>query len=409
MTDSGDRTSLDPGPNPLGIVRAWYREPAVTSAPGPNRVDALIVLIGWTGALVETIIREDVTWRPVAFAVAVAVIAVLPWRRTHPLAVAAVAFVPGTVFTLLSAGATEPFGLYAMVVVLLVPYALLRWGSGRDAAIGLGLWVLTWAASVIADATPIGEAIGGFVVLTLPAAAGALVRMRVTVQEERERRARSSEREQLARELHDTVAHHMSAVAVQAQAGRALAATRPEAATEALTVIEEAASRSLVELRTMVRALRSEDGGDRTPLTPHAGLRDIESLADLDRPGLAISVRIDGPRHAVPESVAGAMHRIAQESVTNVVRHARDARHVDVLVQIEAPHGGNGDGIVGPRVILSIENDGRHVDAHRAGDEGFGLIGMRERSMLLGGSLDAGPRTSGGWSVRCTLPLGDER
>ena len=133
-----------------------------------------------------------------------------------------------------------------------------RWGSGRDATIGMA-FVL--GGSVISEllAGDVGDAIASVPFLLLPGAIGATVRYRASSRLREREQITLREREQLARELHDTVAHHVSAIAIRAQAGRALAASRPGAAVEALEVIEDAASRTLTELRAIVGALRDGD------------------------------------------------------------------------------------------------------------------------------------------------------
>ncbi|MEL6891696.1 MAG: sensor histidine kinase [Actinomycetota bacterium] len=405
--DLRDHAARSPRRPVLGSLWASFDEERIEDAPGPRRLDALLVAAGWVGAIVETIFRPDVVWRPVALVAALVAIGALPWRRVHGLAVTVVAFGTMTLGTALSASAEEPFGLYACVLLLLVPYALLRWSSGRHAAIGLGVCVASWVVSVLADPTSVGDAIGGFAFLLLPAAVGALVRARRTVQSEQQRRAQLAERERLARELHDTVAHHMSAVAVQAQAGRTLAATRPQAAVDALAVIEEAASRSLDDLRDMVRSLRSEDASVDAPLTPSAGLAQLDDLTASAPTGVRIEVEVRGPRDAVPDRVGGALHRVAQESVTNAIRHAHRVRRISIDVSIEAPRSSDGEGA--PRVVMTVVDDGTGIDPGRRASPGFGIVGMTERAELLGGTLEAGPTATGGWSVRCVLPLGGGR
>jgi signal transduction histidine kinase len=128
-----------------------------------------------------------------------------------------------------------------MAFLLVVPYSLFRWGSGRDAGIGVGILLLAWLIGITTDPGTVGDAIGGLMVLAFTAALGVAIRtLGALVQREFEE-IKLLEREQLARELHDTVAHHVSAIAVQAQAGQAVAAQRPEVAVETLAVIEETA------------------------------------------------------------------------------------------------------------------------------------------------------------------------
>ena len=175
----------------------------------------------------------------------------------------------------------------------------------------------------------VGELAAGPLLLSLPAALGAAVRYRDSSRLREADQIRLREREQLARELHDTVAHHVSAIAIRAQAGRTLAATRPGAAVEALEVIEEAASRTLTDLRALVGALRDGEDAD---LAPQRGVADIERLAATPGDGPRVDVQLAGDLDDLRPLVGAAIYRIAQESITNAVRHARHATRIDVRV-----------------------------------------------------------------------------
>jgi signal transduction histidine kinase len=184
----------------------------------------------------------------------------------------------------------------------------------------------------------------------------------------------------------------VSAIAVQAQAGRVVAAARPEAALEALAVIEEEAARALDEMRSMVGALRSGDEG--AELRPQQGLRD---LSQLERSGGASGPRVvvtlaDGLGELRP-AVDAACYRLAQEAVTNAQRHARGASQV--TVRVDGDH---------EAVRLHVVDDGLGNASAGVPTPGFGLVGMAERARLLGGTFEAGPRAGGGWVVEATLP-----
>jgi signal transduction histidine kinase len=360
----------------------------------PVRVWRDWVLVGLLvpAAVLEGVLRADVPWRPVAIVLAVALPFTLLWRRTHPLAVVAITF--GAVFavSLASIWTDGPVGLYTMIFIVLLPYSLCRWGSGREATIGLGIIVLAGAVGTAVDYTGAVEAVVGGLFLLFPAAVGASVRYRASSRLRELDQVRLREREQLARELHDTVAHHISAIAIRAQAGRVVAASRPDAALDALGVIEEEASRTLAEMRGMVGVLR--DGGEGPDLAPQRGVADLERLARGvgDRP--RVEVHLSGDLEDLGPSVGAAIYRIAQESITNAVRHARRATRVDVSVAGERDC-----------VRLTVRDDG---DAGLTGrtSAGYGLVGMAERAMLLGGTLEAGPGSDGGWTVTAVLPRG---
>jgi signal transduction histidine kinase len=285
--------------------------------------------------------------------------------------------------------ADEFGGLTTTAVILVIPYALYRWGSGRDGAIGAGVLVAAGIVGLVLDpATQVGDWIGGFIVLSIPVQAGLIVRYRGATRARQIDEAKSREREQLARELHDTVAHHVSAIAVQAQAGRALADTDPERALDVLSVIEDAASRTLVEMRAMVGSLR---GGAEAELSPQRGIADLARLANDVHDGLRVSVDTSAYVGGVGPAVDAAVYRIAQESITNSVRHAR--RATSVKVRIES---------VGSEVRVTVTDDGRGGDAGTG--QGYGLLGMAERTHLLGGRFEAGPMAPHGWRVVAELP-----
>jgi signal transduction histidine kinase len=279
-------------------------------------------------------------------------------------------------------------GLYTSGCALVLVYALSRWGSGREAAIGLGIILVALVVGTVGDFTGVVDAVVGAIVLLFPLVLGATVRYRVGERVREVDQVKLRERQQLARELHDTVAHHVSAIAIQAQAGRTVAAQRPEAALRALAVIEEAASRTLDEMRSMVTVLRD---GDEAELAPHRGVADIERLARDAAHGPQIHVELEGDLDALRPSLGAAVYRLAQESITNATQHARGASRIDVRV------AGEDD-----CVRLTVHDDGE--GGAEAGRSGYGLIGMTERAALLGGTLAAGPQSGRGWTVSAVLP-----
>jgi signal transduction histidine kinase len=373
-------------------IRSFLAEPRVPDPPGPMKRDWALVGVAIAAATVEAIFRTDLPWPAVHGVLVVALALLLPWRRTYPLATVVLAF--GSILAVEVVATTNDIssdGLYTAVLILVLPYALLRWASGRHVAIGLVVFLpMAWWVSIIQQSVDIGEAIGGTVILMLPAAIGASVRYRETSRVREREQVILREREQLARELHDTVAHHVSAIAIQAQAGQAVAATDPAAAIQTLNAIERAASQTLGEMRTLVGALRS---GDAAELAPQPGVGDIGALATGDNGELPVAVRLSGNLDDIPPSIDAAVYRMAQESITNARRHARHATNVDVQVEAD-------DDAV--RLTVSDNGDPTHFDAHSA--VGYGLIGMAERARLLGGTLQAGPRPGRGWMISAILP-----
>lgn len=138
----------------------------------------------------------------------------------------------------------------------------------------------------------------------------------------------------------------------------------------------------------MVGALR---GGDEPELTPGMGIADLDDLATSGEDSPTVNVDVVGDLSDVHASVGAAVYRLAQESTTNAIRHAREATKVSVRV---ADLGG--------QIELVVDDDGE--PNHKPSDDGYGLIGMEERAKLLGGTLSAGPKPDGGWQVRALLP-----
>ena len=368
--------------------RSFWAEPAAPDPPARVWRDWVLLAVIVVAAVLETIFREDLVWSPVGLVVCVGLAVTLLWRRTHPLLTTLIAFSGLLVLDSISHEAVggEPTAtLFTSAYVLVIPYALFRWGSGRDVTIGMA-FVL--GGSVISEllAGDVGDAIASVPFLLLPGAIGATVRYRASSRTREREQITLREREQLARELHDTVAHHVSAIAIRAQAGRALADSRPGAAVEALEVIEDAASRTLTELRAIVGALRD---GDEADLTPQRGVADIARLAGTTD-GPRVDVELSGDLDGLRPMVGAAIYRIAQESITNAVRHARDATLIAVRVSGE-------DNCV----RLVVRDDG---EATAGASAGYGLAGMTERAALLGGTLEAGPSSGRGWIVTAVLP-----
>jgi signal transduction histidine kinase len=347
---------------------------------------AVLVSVG----VLEAIFRDELVWRPVALVLGVAPVFALLWRRTDPLVVVAVVFGAQTLADVATLfGADESAVLDTTAYVLLLPYSLFRWGAGREAAIGLTIILVGLFFRESVNSTGV-EALIGIPFFLFPAALGASMRYRASSRLRETDQVKLREREQLARELHDTVAHHVSAIAIRAQAGRTLAASQPNAAVEALEVIEEAASRTLAEMRTMVGALRQ---GEEPDLAPQRGVADIERLAHAAGDGPRVDVELSGHLEDLRPLVESAIYRLAQESITNAVRHARHATRIDVCV------AGDDD-----CVRLTVRDDGDASPFGAGSSSGYGLVGMTERATLLGGTLEAGPSPGSGWTVNAVLP-----
>ena len=400
MPSAGGRVRLSAGPlaalHPYaeGVsspLRSVLEEPRPSAPPARVWRDwALLAVVTGAGVL-EGVVREGLPLPGLSVALTVGLAPLLLWRRTHPLAVVATVFgVVSVVDIALIASGAPALEMNTMLYVLLLPYALFRWGSGREAAAGLAIILVAGTMALFVGWTGVGEAIGGVAVLIAAFALGWAVRSQHGARERGLEQVKSEERVLLARELHDTVAHHVSAIAVQAQAGRALAATSPSSPLEALEVIEVEASRTLAEMRAIVRVLRNEAPVD---YAPQPGVADLERLSGASPTGPRVEVTVSGDLAPLPAAIDAAVFRIAQEAVTNALRHARNATLITVRVA--------GDQST---VSLAVCDDGDPGAAETAHEAGFGLTGMVERALLLGGACRAGPCPGRGWAVSATLP-----
>ncbi|MEU4516632.1 histidine kinase, partial [Nonomuraea wenchangensis] len=201
---------------------------------------------------------------------------------------------------------------------------------------------------------------------------------------------RRHERLQLARELHDVVAHHVTGIVLQSQAAQVLARRRPEQVENALTGIETAGADALAAMRRLVGLLRDA----APPAPPQESLAGLAARFD----GPPVHLRLPEPDEdgAWPPEITGTVYRVVREALTNVSRHARAARSVHVTVAREPG-----------TLTVEITDDAPPAPARRRrAAAGYGLLGMRERVTALGGTLHAGPRPGApGWSVRAALPL----
>jgi signal transduction histidine kinase len=378
-----------------------YLEGVIRSLRPPPRDAALAAALLVVG-LVEALVVD--TERPTAVhALGTAVVmGALAWRRRFPLAVLAV-----VLLGLVALG--DPEGQFVIFAALVI--ASYTAGSALDgtrALIGLLLAVgPLWLAMAAERAEPadfvaVGVLYGG------AWAVGRLVRERDRRAHELEERATRLEREhaerraaavaeeraRIARELHDVVSHSISVVAVQTQAVRRR--LNPEQRREAddLRAVETTARQAMVEMRRLFGVLRSN--GERPSLAPQPGLDQLERLlADTRTAGLPVELRVEGDPIPLPPGVDLAAYRIVQEALTNTRKHAGPA-HAEVTLRFSDRE-----------LELLIEDDGTHK--HSEPDQGgHGLVGMRERVELYGGTLEAGPRPDGGFVVRATLSLRDE-
>jgi signal transduction histidine kinase len=335
-------------------------------------------------------------------------------RRRYPAAV--LGAVAAGVVTLIALGA--PLG-GSFLAVLCACYSAAVYGS-RRLVIGL---VTAAVAAVVLIGIPQSFGFGGGVIRAIPvptilAAAGAalfglLIRNQfsarnaqlavmaeraewATAQRDQEaRRATLAERLRIARELHDIVAHHVSVIVIQAQGAQRVADREPDRAKQAMADAERTARTALEEMRRMLGLLRSPDDGEDTgSLDVAHGVADIPALADrMTGAGVAVTMRTTGEPFALPEDVGLAVYRIAQEALTNVLKHAGPA-HAEVHLHY------------GEQLEITVTDDGRGAAAGLTGTPGAGrgTTGMRERAAMLGGRFTAGPQPGGGFRVHAVIP-----
>jgi signal transduction histidine kinase len=344
-------------------------------------------------------------WRAVVAAAAAAggPVALL-WRRRMPVAVLVVALVSGALLWVVG---VAPVGHGPTVLVAIYTVATTRpqrvslcWALGTVAAVGAHQRATWWVD---------GVSFAGNVVLLAGAWwMGDAARRRheeatahreradqlAAARQELARRAVAEERLRIARELHDVVAHTMSAIAVQAGTGRVAFDREPAVARVSLGQIETLAREALSEMRRLLTVLRTEPGPNGEPgRSPAASLADLDHLvATSSVAGLQVEVHIEGDAHVLPTGVDLAAFRIIQEALTNVARHGGTDR-----AEVAVCYGDDA-------VVVEIDNDGPPASA--TGDAGgMGIVGMRERALSCGGTLVAAAKPAGGFRVVARLPL----
>ncbi|MFL5895015.1 MAG: sensor histidine kinase [Thermoleophilaceae bacterium] len=337
-----------------------------------------------------------------ALVTAVATLA-LALRRRAPLACACVVAAAAAVPELFGTLTIQLWGDF--VPLLIAAYSVTRHGSQRTAAIGTG--VLAAALLVVELRVPVVGTTANIPFTWIPflasCAAGRVLQTReqrhadvsdqarrlATERDEKVREAIAEERARIARELHDIVAHSVSVMVVQAGAAEDLLDRDPQRARPPLLSIQESGRQAVADLSRMLGLLRSEDAAlARAPQPRTAQLGEL--LAQMEKVGLPVSLTTEGTPRDLTPGVELAGFRIVQEALTNTLKHAGPAtaavrlRYADDALEIE------------------VVDDGR---GGRVNGRGHGLIGMRERVTLYGGTLDAGPRPDGGFAVRARLPL----
>lgn len=465
---SSARSALERIASWFGVDERWERE------PGPHRLrdDARIAAVFAFLAVctlelsrsVGVLSGED---RPVwqQYAILLAGIVPLLWRRRFPLSVAVATqahffavgvLLPAVGYQLLVQFLCF-FGLYsgvawaqdrrAMIVVLGAVLVFMGGWIAWDFAIGNAIARITEDAAKHNAAGLLSPAVAGVlytVILNAVFFGGAIVlgqnswrsafRSALLVEQSATIAAQADEladhavvqeRLRIARELHDVVAHHVSVMGVQAAAARRVLTKRPEAAAQALSTIESASRQAVGEMRALLGTLRSPDRSRRAGVSaadsgaggagegsrePGPGIAQVAGLVESAcSPGFDVAYDlVEEPAGAaadVPGPMALSLYRIVQEALSNVRKHSSANRvGVVIRVRVDGPTGGAGSVASGPSYVeAEVVDNGRPLGG--TSGSGLGQLGMRERIASHGGTVEAGPRLSGGYRVRVRFPL----
>jgi signal transduction histidine kinase len=400
----GVRAALIPGPHdPRATMlppRMWLRVPVLLlmlgmtigftagsiaipievdgRPPGPSALFGVLQ----AGPLLFAVRRPLAAWRIaagglLAGALLVHDTAFWPWPVTAFLAHLVILF-----FVAISCDRETLVGVGAVVIAGLIGPAVL---------FGMPGWFGAILAGIVLMVLAFGDAVGG-----RRTAEATLREQEELRRQDLARQAVLEERARIARELHDVVAHHMSVIAMQAEAAPYKIPDLPDAARQTFGVVRDAAREALTETRRVVGLLRSDDeGAERAPQPGLDRLDDLVSTAR--RSGLAVGVTVVGVPRPLAVGVDLSAFRIVQESLSNAARYAPGAR-----VAIEIRYGQD-------RLRVTVTDDGPRTTPEESHGGGHGLVGMHERVAMLGGDLTAGAREEGGWSVVAELPYDDSQ
>lgn len=325
----------------------------------------------------------------------VAAVLVLARRRLPTRVTVAAVFTVSLAASAVSALVGSPaLSLTEAAALTAITVFAVRESSLRGAIVAGGAALIVALAAVLLRVAPDTTIILTALLLWACAIAGGVVqRYLLRRRESAADAARRDERMELARELHDVVAHQVTGIVVQAQAAIAVARTDPDLVGEALASIETAGTEALAAMRRMVGAIR--DDVDRgAPLTPRYELTDIPGLVDRFDAGRArTTLHFEADDATLPPGVGESAYRVVREALTNVRRHAP---HAITRVSVR---------VIESDLVLEVGNDGVRARSSAPGSTGFGLTGMSERVAALGGRMRAGADEPGSWNVWVSLPL----
>jgi signal transduction histidine kinase len=294
-------------------------------------------------------------------------------------------------------------------VFFLALYSLGRHARGSTAWVGVLLVIGNIAAFVIGDgAHGPSDIFFGTVFVSLPYGVGLTWRLRREREEvltarneelrrsqaENERRAIAAERARIARELHDVVSHAISVTVLQARGGRKLVGQDDDAVRRALDAIERTNAAALGDMRRLLAVLRDTDTDPDARQAPQPSLASLDLLLEQVRAsGLQVEKTVSGAPAAIPPGVDLSAYRIVQEALTNVLKHAGPQAHASVRIAY------------GPADLdIAVTDDGAGTPESASDGRGHGLVGIRERVAVIGGTVETGPMEDGGFAVRAQLP-----
>jgi signal transduction histidine kinase len=368
---------------------------------GP-RADLALAVVLAVFAELDVLLSQD--WRGLVFvnAVVVPVMALsLAFRRRRPLTALAVV-IGGFVGLSLAFGASQTWSnVFIMVIAV---YSAVVYGRAPLQAAALATVGILVGALTDPLIDGFGDAVWGpsLIVLTVGAGlTGRGIRARATTLDDRasaldreeQRRAAEAaaeERRRIARELHEIISHSLGVVVLQAGAAERVLDRDPARAREVLESIRATGQEAIGEMGTLLGLL---DSSPRSSREPQPSLADLDGLVSRMRDaGLSVELSIEGQRRALPAALELSAFRVMQEALTNALKHAHAAHVRAVLRYAES------------ELQVDVSNDDAAAAANGAGT-GRGLAGMRERVEVFGGSLEAGPRPGGGWTLHAAFPL----
>ncbi len=330
----------------------------------------------------------------------------LYWRRRYPILVGIAIVAMATLQA--AAGMSLHSAVGPVVGIFFVSWAIGAYETRPRAVLGLtilvcGMWIamgvdmlrggahyegtdFPWVGALVATPGVLGIAFGART-RSLHVAEAKAQRLELE-----RREAVVAERARIARELHDVIAHSVSVMTVQAGAAEEMLKGDPARALEPVRAVQETGRQALVEMKRLVGMLRDDD--DEIGLAPQPGLADLDRLVKHVREaGLPVEVRIEGEPRLLPLGVDLSAYRVVQEALTNALKHAGHATAV-----VTVCYGRD-------EVTIDVADDGAGASKNGGG---HGLIGMRERIGVFGGTFAAGPRDNGGFAVTARLPIGGE-